>query len=74
MFGVPCTGEVIEVLQEDVPEMGEGWHLGRVDSKHVGFFPANYATKVDTTRHGHGADGASGGEVGARGVAPRLRL
>ena len=49
-------GDVIEVLQDKIEEMGEGWSLGRltdssIHSAEVGFFPANYTRQVVQSSH-----------------------
>ena len=44
-------GDVIEVCQENIPELGDGWSLGRLHSSDVGFFPANYTRPVTSNVH-----------------------
>jgi hypothetical protein len=41
-------GDEIEVVSDDVPELGEGWSFGHlVHAPHAeGYFPANYAKRV----------------------------
>ena len=41
-------GDLIEVLLQDVQEMGTGWNLGRVDGR-CGFFPANHTQPAAET-------------------------